>query len=727
MAILYQTQRNNIRKGKLPMTHNDVSGVYISDNSEKIKSKIWLRALSLHKELGFSIAPVNPTDKHPWIEWKKYQTEKASEEQISRWATEKTDKTHPTDNYCIITGKISGIIVIECDDQEAKDYVREHCPLTKMVQASASNKRSHHYVYKYKLPEGWDRVPGTQKHTINGKKYNMDIRADGGLIVGPCSFRPDTNKTYDEVYPWTKELFDSIPEFDPTWIDYKHKNEKPKDVTPSNTTLTLTEQQESAKEWMQFQKGSIWGFGKGADNYAISLAIQLLWDFDLTPEDALPIMLQWGTQESNVDEYGHYEPWTYSQISHKLYDAEGKEPEKDGVPIGKPRGWRLEQHELPKLMQKIKERFENKPKIIPTIQELPIEEIIVHVKDVFEEPTQEQPKNKNYWSSEELDGREDPTFIVDDHLLEEKMAVVCAPQAYLKSFWSLDMMLSISTGKPFLDKWETRQGGTLYLAGEGGGGYKRRVKAWRMAKNNAKHIPKEDFMLREGRINLCNPIETMKLIKEIAEMNINNLTAIVVDTKARFYVGKENDGDTTNLFVESIDMIIKHLHVTVLIVDHTPISNDRRIRGHTGLAGAADTIFNIWKQNKDSDILTVYNDKQKDIEELNSYNITAKKIHVFPENPKPKLQYSLVINHTDEQARSDEQINDLRSVYHAFNSNDEKSITDAYDSWKCDTTLPGKKKSKDTFRDLVTILCKEDRLKLVQEGSGAKPSTYVKL
>ena len=46
-----------------------------------------------------------------------------------------------------------------------------------------------------------------------------------------------------------------------------------------------------------------------------------------------------------------------------------------------------------------------------------------------------------------------------------------------KSFCALDIGLSIASGMPWHDK-QTQQGSVLYIAGEGVGGLKRRVKAF---------------------------------------------------------------------------------------------------------------------------------------------------------------------------------------------------------------------------------------------------------
>ena len=58
---------------------------------------------------GFSIIPVGK-DKKPTIPWKKYQTERATKEQVEEWF-----KGDNPPGIGIVTGKISGITVVDVE------------------------------------------------------------------------------------------------------------------------------------------------------------------------------------------------------------------------------------------------------------------------------------------------------------------------------------------------------------------------------------------------------------------------------------------------------------------------------------------------------------------------------------------------------------------------------------------------------------------------------------
>lgn len=127
---------------------------------------------------GFSVIPVGK-DKKPLIEWKKYQTEKATKEVFLNWL-----KAYPEMQLGICTGKISKIIVVDVD---SKDMDTSWLPETGTVRTGSGGQ---HFYYNY-------TVGFTNKARI---KENIDIRADGGYVVAPPSWN------LKGQYLWTKKI-----------------------------------------------------------------------------------------------------------------------------------------------------------------------------------------------------------------------------------------------------------------------------------------------------------------------------------------------------------------------------------------------------------------------------------------------------------------------------------------------------------------------------------------
>lgn len=119
---------------------------------------------------GYSIMPVGK-DKLPLLKsWKLLQTQPAHDEQIEKWWEQ-----FPEANIGIITGKISGISVVDVDTYNGGDYTK--FPETFTVK---TGNGGYHLYYEYQ--------PGL---SISAGAYpqfpGVDIRSDGGFVVGPFS------------------------------------------------------------------------------------------------------------------------------------------------------------------------------------------------------------------------------------------------------------------------------------------------------------------------------------------------------------------------------------------------------------------------------------------------------------------------------------------------------------------------------------------------------------
>lgn len=132
------------------------------------KNPLYIEAFRLMAD-GKSVMPVGK-DKKPLLKaWKQYQTTPATEEEITRWWSKM-----PSANIGIITGKVSGIIVVDVDTYAgAKDIF----PETFTVKTGNGGLQKY---YQY--------VPG---FTISASGYpnmpHVDLRSDGGFVVAALS------------------------------------------------------------------------------------------------------------------------------------------------------------------------------------------------------------------------------------------------------------------------------------------------------------------------------------------------------------------------------------------------------------------------------------------------------------------------------------------------------------------------------------------------------------
>jgi len=135
-----------------------------------------------------SIIPVGQ-DKKPLINWKEYQTKKATKEEIQKWW-----EKYPNANVGIITGKISNLAVV--DVEKGGDIT--DLPKTATVRTGGGGW---HLYYRY--CEGIENKARIRPLT--------DIRGEGGYVVAAPSIHQSGQKyewiTKGEVQSFPKHLF----------------------------------------------------------------------------------------------------------------------------------------------------------------------------------------------------------------------------------------------------------------------------------------------------------------------------------------------------------------------------------------------------------------------------------------------------------------------------------------------------------------------------------------
>ena len=125
---------------------------------------------------GFSVIPIQPGGKRPLVSWIEYQSRKPTEEEIHQWWQQ-----YPNANIGIVTGKVSGIVVIDLDpdkdDNESGARVYEQAPTDFIAK---TGRGGYHLYYRY--PEDVGHIPNRV-----GLLPGVDVRADGGYVVAPPS------------------------------------------------------------------------------------------------------------------------------------------------------------------------------------------------------------------------------------------------------------------------------------------------------------------------------------------------------------------------------------------------------------------------------------------------------------------------------------------------------------------------------------------------------------
>ena len=136
---------------------------------------------------GFSVIPCQP-DKKPFIAWTEYQTRRASADEISAWW-----QKWPKAMIGLVTGKFSGMLVIDCDTADGYQAI-QHCIPDSLLFPIASTPRGGCHLY-FRYPEGSNLTVGV------GVMPGVDFRGEGGYVIAP----PSINGS-GKAYAWQSGL-----------------------------------------------------------------------------------------------------------------------------------------------------------------------------------------------------------------------------------------------------------------------------------------------------------------------------------------------------------------------------------------------------------------------------------------------------------------------------------------------------------------------------------------
>lgn len=288
--------------------------------------------------MDFNLIPMN--GKKPCIPWKPYQQQRVTVEEIKEWMRGSFPRKDGQDfwnaknlNFALLTGaapwstRNPGIVVIDTDDEEAEELVRQHCPDTPMRQVTGSG--GVHRVYRRPAVEL--HIPNRQKTWFAGRQYNIDLRADGGYIVCPGSIHPRTGKLYEEDSSWTLDLLMRCPLYDPAWLPCERAAKAPRRTSVSvpaaivsldhadliaEIGMSVEEREMVARRYLESVPGT--QQGDGADRRCTALTMKLLFGFALPAEVVQELLVEWGQQQDQLDDAGGWYPWTEEEVARKI-------------------------------------------------------------------------------------------------------------------------------------------------------------------------------------------------------------------------------------------------------------------------------------------------------------------------------------------------------------------------------------------------------------------------
>lgn len=129
---------------------------------------------------GWSVIPMQPRGKRPLVTWREFQQRIAGEDEIAHWFSR-----WPDANVGIVTGQISGIVVVDVDTRHdgpasVAEAESRYGPLKATVEVATGGGGRHLY----------HAHPGETTANRVAMLPGIDLRGDGGCVVAPPSVHP---------------------------------------------------------------------------------------------------------------------------------------------------------------------------------------------------------------------------------------------------------------------------------------------------------------------------------------------------------------------------------------------------------------------------------------------------------------------------------------------------------------------------------------------------------
>lgn len=167
-------------------------------------TKTKLDAALEYLERGWSIIPIKPEGKRPAIKWREYQDRLPTEDEVNGWWGQ-----WPNHDIAIVTGAISGLVVVDCDNEDAL-----HAAFDAGMRSPirVKTKRGVHLYFEHPK-DGVRRGPraGVNSRGADWPKIDgLDFRGDGSYALLPPS----------NHYHWDYPQYLDYDDY-PVWEDWQ--------------------------------------------------------------------------------------------------------------------------------------------------------------------------------------------------------------------------------------------------------------------------------------------------------------------------------------------------------------------------------------------------------------------------------------------------------------------------------------------------------------------------
>lgn len=211
-----------------------------------------------------------------------------------------------------------------------------------------------------------------------------------------------------------------------------------------------------------------------------------------------------------------------------------------------------------------------------------------------------------FLTREALLAQPDPVWQIENFIYEESFVEIFGPTNQGKTFFAVDLALSLVRGGAWRGSPILKPGPVVYINGDGGRKFKDRIAAWEEAFGPDAAF---EFITYPDSLSLHQPGDVRELIAALAWLD-EPPVAIFFDTLSRCIAGaNENLQEPMTLVVDALTRIKIQFGASPIVIHHTDKSGQHD-RGSSVVGNAADTIMRV-DMNED-ELITVACEKQRD-------------------------------------------------------------------------------------------------------------------
>ena len=183
-----------------------------------------------------------------------------------------------------------------------------------------------------------------------------------------------------------------------------------------------------------------------------------------------------------------------------------------------------------------------------------------------------------------------PNWLIKDYIVQKSTAQLIAESGTGKTFTTIDIGLSIATGRDW-NNCSVAQGPVAYLNAEGHAGMPTRIQGWQQEYQSIIDAP---FLLSTDALDLTDNTavaSAQAVLDNFAQEYDNRISLIIVDTMRQSMSGDENSSQVFQKFIDNLEKLCRPYGATSLVNHHPGHSekNKGKSRGSSAQLAAMDT------------------------------------------------------------------------------------------------------------------------------------------